>query len=142
MAILLDIHTNQRLKDEDSMMKASFIYSSSSSSFFGFLVFLPPCFNIFFLQINTVCEREGYFCFADSWTLSPNSIPLIFSRLVLRLSNFPCVEPVSWTYSLTIKLNTIDVQTINVNTNRYPLYQLGAIVRISLAQRKYPIHYG
>src|SRR5579859_5163850 len=39
----------------------SFIHvysSSSSSSFFGFLVFFPPCFNMFFLSsVRSVTER-------------------------------------------------------------------------------------
>ena len=68
----------------------------------------------------------GYFCFALSSTLSANSAPFMFCLALFKSTSFPCVEPVSVKYSFTIKLNTIDVHTINVKTKRYPLYHGGA----------------
>ena len=128
------------LHDTESRRDTRRSYSSSSSSlFFGFFVFLPPCFDVLFLKLSTQnSNRSVYFCFGLSSTLTS----FIFFLATLRLSSLPCVESVSCKYSLTIKLNTIDVQTIKVKKKRYPLYHGGANRQRIFIARNYPIRYG
>jgi len=109
------------------LLPSSLVSSSFSHLASTYFSYTHAHVRQFYTPPSEVRDKVGtYLCFALSSTLSPNSIPFMFCLALFKSTSFPCVEPVSCKYSFTIKLNTMDVHTINVKTKRYPLYHGGA----------------